>query len=49
MCMCAPVVVQKMLDNFIAPYDATVVEKLQAAGVVKLGKTNLDDVCNGVV
>ncbi len=37
----------KMLDNFIAPYDATVVEKLQAAGVVMLGKTNLDEFAMG--
>ncbi len=37
----------KMLDNFIAPYDATAVEKLNAAGVVKLGKTNLDEFAMG--
>ncbi len=37
----------KMLDNFIAPYDATVVEKLNATGVVKLGKTNLDEFAMG--
>lgn len=37
----------KMLDNFIAPYDATVVEKLNAAGTVKLGKTNLDEFAMG--
>src|SRR5690606_41008875 len=30
----------KMLDNFISPYDATVVEKLAAAGTVMLGKTD---------
>src|SRR4051794_34574879 len=28
----------KMLDNFVSPYDATVVEKLGAAGMVMLGK-----------
>src|SRR3954452_21241399 len=32
----------KMLENFRAPYDATVVRKLEAAGAVILGKTNLD-------
>ena len=32
----------KMLDNFISPYDATVVEKLNAAGTISLGKTNMD-------
>src|SRR6056300_819416 len=31
-----------MLDNFISPYDATVVERLAVAGVVCLGKTNMD-------
>lgn len=33
----------KMLDNFLAPYDATVIEKCQAAGMVMLGKTNMDE------
>ena len=37
----------KMLDNFIAPYDATVVEKCQAAGMVMLGKTNMDEFAMG--
>jgi len=37
----------KMLDNFIAPYDATIVEKLQTAGCVSLGKTNMDEFAMG--
>jgi len=37
----------KMLDNFESPYDATVVEKMQQAGVVMLGKTNMDEFAMG--
>jgi aspartyl-tRNA(Asn)/glutamyl-tRNA(Gln) amidotransferase subunit A len=37
----------KMLDNFIAPYSATVVEKCQAVGMVMLGKTNMDEFAMG--
>ncbi|MBA1288316.1 Asp-tRNA(Asn)/Glu-tRNA(Gln) amidotransferase subunit GatA [Pseudomonas japonica] len=37
----------RMLDNFEAPYDATVVEKLAAAGTVTLGKTNMDEFAMG--
>ena len=37
----------KMLDNFQAPYDATVVERLAAAGAVSLGKLNMDDFAMG--
>ena len=37
----------KMLDNFISPYDATVVEKFHAAGAVLLGKLNMDEFAMG--
>ena len=37
----------KMLDNFIAPYDATSVAQLDAAGTVMLGKTNMDEFAMG--
>ncbi len=37
----------RMLDRFVAPYNATVVEKLAAAGVVMLGKTNMDEFAMG--
>jgi aspartyl-tRNA(Asn)/glutamyl-tRNA(Gln) amidotransferase subunit A len=36
-----------MLDNFVAPYDATVVTKLAARGCVTLGKTNMDEFAMG--
>ena len=36
-----------MLSNFVAPYDATVVERLRAAGVVMLGKANMDEFAMG--
>jgi aspartyl-tRNA(Asn)/glutamyl-tRNA(Gln) amidotransferase subunit A len=37
----------RMLANFVSPYDATVVAKLKQAGVVVLGKTNMDEFAMG--
>ncbi len=37
----------KMLENFVPPYDASVVEKVNAQGMVTVGKTNLDEFAMG--
>ena len=36
-----------MLENYMSPFDATVVERIQEAGLVCLGKTNCDEFAMG--
>lgn len=37
----------KILESFVSPYNATIVDKLEAAGTISLGKTNMDEFAMG--